>query len=51
MMKEEAGEGMGKETVQRKSQVAGVREKTGKIEARRNRGIDRGKETSKGGLS
>lgn len=33
-----------KETVQRKSQVAGVREKTERIEARRNRGIGRRKE-------
>ncbi len=40
------------ETVQRKSQVAGVREETERIEARRNRGIGRRKEkTSEGGLS
>lgn len=32
------------ETVQRKSQVAGVREETESIEARRNRGIERRKE-------
>lgn len=37
------------ETEQRKSQVAGVREEKGRIEARRNRGIGRRKETSKGG--
>ena len=33
-----------KGTVQRKSQVAGVREETERIEARRNRGIGRRKE-------
>lgn len=42
---------MEKETVQRKSQVAGgVREETERIEARRNRGIGRRKEKiSEGG--
>lgn len=41
-----------KETVQRKSQVAGVREETERIEARRNRGIGRRKERqARGGLS
>lgn len=43
----------GMETVRRKSQVAGVREETERIEARRNRGIGRRKERQawEGGLS
>lgn len=41
-----------KGTVQRKSQVAGVREETERIEARRNRGIGRRKEeTGEGGCA
>lgn len=41
---ERGGRQREKETVQRKSQVAGVREETERIEARRNRGIGRRKE-------
>lgn len=50
LMKGEAGERGEKKTVQRKSQVAGVRAETERTEARRNRGIGRGEEKiSEGG--